>query len=200
MRKYFLTLVLGVIFVHLNAQIIEVTPEKYVKVNQMPVYIGDKYSFRYFKDGVSFRYQRSSASHVEPIWIGSNGLVGFWTNMPSYKLDIKGDVASNKLYSQSSDVRLKSDISTLIDCLDKVKQISSKSYFKGSSLETEYGFLAQDIAKLFPELVYTDKEGYLSINYAGFLPIIVEAIKEQRNIIEAQESELFQVSKKITSK
>lgn len=43
------------------------------------------------------------------------------------------------------------------------------------------GFIAQDLQKVFPELVYSDKDGILSIDYIGLIPILVESIKELEN-------------------
>ena len=44
------------------------------------------------------------------------------------------------------------------------------------------GLLAQDIQKIFPELVKEsgDGKGTLSINYQGLIPILINAIKEQQ--------------------
>jgi hypothetical protein len=43
------------------------------------------------------------------------------------------------------------------------------------------GFLAQDIQKVFPELVYADKDGILSVDYISLIPILVESVKELNN-------------------
>ncbi|MDR1201399.1 MAG: tail fiber domain-containing protein [Tannerellaceae bacterium] len=51
---------------------------------------------------------------------------------------------------------------------------------------TRIGFLAQDIQKVLPELVQTDDKGVMSINYMGFIPLIVESIKEMQATIEEQ--------------
>lgn len=41
-----------------------------------------------------------------------------------------------------------------------------------------YGFLAQDVQKLYPELVQEDGDGYLSINYIELIPLLVQAVQE----------------------
>ncbi|MDD5991262.1 MAG: tail fiber domain-containing protein [Paludibacteraceae bacterium] len=41
-----------------------------------------------------------------------------------------------------------------------------------------YGFLAQEVQKLYPELVQEDGDGYLSINYIELIPILVQAVQE----------------------
>lgn len=43
------------------------------------------------------------------------------------------------------------------------------------------GFLAQDLQKVFPELVYSDRDGILSVDYIGLIPILVESVKELSN-------------------
>jgi hypothetical protein len=48
------------------------------------------------------------------------------------------------------------------------------------------GFLAQEVQEVYPELVYEDKEGMLSVDYIGLIPVIVGALKEQDSIISAQ--------------
>ena len=50
------------------------------------------------------------------------------------------------------------------------------------------GFLAQDVQKILPELVQENQDGSLSIDYIGFIPLIVESIKEmQQTILNQQE-------------
>lgn len=52
------------------------------------------------------------------------------------------------------------------------------------------GFLAQDIEKVLPELVQTDENGVKSIDYIGFIPLIVESLKEMQQTIQAQQNEI----------
>jgi hypothetical protein len=42
------------------------------------------------------------------------------------------------------------------------------------------GFIAQDLQKVFPELVYEDKEGNLAVDYISLIPVLVEGMKEQQ--------------------
>lgn len=52
---------------------------------------------------------------------------------------------------------------------------------------TRLGFIAQEVQTVFPELVDEDSEGYLSVDYLGLIPVLVEAIKEQQIQIEELE-------------
>ena len=44
----------------------------------------------------------------------------------------------------------------------------------------------RDIQKVLPELVQTDENGMMSIDYIGFIPLIVESIKEMQQTIQQQ--------------
>jgi hypothetical protein len=45
------------------------------------------------------------------------------------------------------------------------------------------GFIAQEVQKIFPELVYQDKNGILSVDYISIIPLLVEALKQERKEI-----------------
>ena len=40
------------------------------------------------------------------------------------------------------------------------------------------GFVAQDLAKVLPDAVMKDEEGYYAVNYDAVIPLLVEAVKE----------------------
>jgi Chaperone of endosialidase len=62
----------------------------------------------------------------------------------------------------------------------------------------QIGFSAQAMQKILPDLVHQSKDdGYLSINYVGYIPVLTEAIKEQQLLIEALRKELDEVKKKV---
>jgi len=65
--------------------------------------------------------------------------------------------------------------------------------------EREYGFVAQEVQEIFPDLVIEDDEGYLAINYTGFIPLIIESYKEQQTKIEDLEKELVALKNKLKS-
>ena len=52
------------------------------------------------------------------------------------------------------------------------------------------GVLAQEIQKLFPELVGANDENRLTVNYQGLVPVLINALKEQQNeIVRLKEQE-----------
>ena len=79
-----------------------------------------------------------------------------------------------------SDERLKSDIETIDNALDKVMSMRGVSYTKQA--ENGIGVIAQDIEKVLPEVV-TDGE-YKSVAYGNIVGVLIEAIKEQQKQID----------------
>ena len=98
---------------------------------------------------------------------------------------IAGDLNVN------SDARLKTNIISLGATLSKVLQIDGKSYsMKNDKYEKQkIGLLAQDIEKVFPELV-SENNGVKSVNYQGIVPILINALKEQDEKIKDQQSRI----------
>jgi hypothetical protein len=90
-------------------------------------------------------------------------------------------------FDQTSDQRFKTQIKLIDGSLSKVKQLNGYTYLwnekakkeKGINDENEQiGVLAQEVEKLFPQLVSTDENGYKSVNYGSLTAVLIEAIKE----------------------
>ena len=98
---------------------------------------------------------------------------------------IAGDLSIN------SDARLKTNIISLGSTLAKVLLIDGKTYTmkKDKNNKKKIGFLAQDIEKVFPELV-SESNGVRSVNYQGLVPVLINALKEQDNKISNQQLEI----------
>ena len=80
---------------------------------------------------------------------------------------------------QRSDVRKKDNITTYTRGLSEVLQLRPVSFNwkEHNSTETQYGFIAQEVEQIIPELVNEDSEGYKNIKHA-YIPILINAIKE----------------------
>ena len=71
--------------------------------------------------------------------------------------------------------------------------IDGKSYtLKSNESVEKIGLLAQEVQKVFPELVKQsgDQEGTLSVNYQGMIAILINAIKEQQKEIDEIKNKL----------
>lgn len=70
---------------------------------------------------------------------------------------------------------------------DAPSALSELNKVKKDKYIREYGFIAQEVKELFPELVDENAEGTLSINYTGLIPVLVEAIKDLQERVEKLE-------------
>ena len=61
----------------------------------------------------------------------------------------------------------------------------------------QIGLLAQDVQKVFPELVMEDSNGILSVNYQALIPVLVNALKEMDENYRELENELSELEKLI---
>jgi len=100
----------------------------------------------------------------------------------SNDLTVSGDVVI------SSDARLKANIMSLGSTLAKLLLIDGKTYTMKKNGKQKIGVLAQDIQKVFPELVTTDDKEMLAVNYQGLVPVLINALKEQDNKISRLEN------------
>lgn len=92
--------------------------------------------------------------------------------------------------TQNSDLTLKTNVIPLTGLISSVMALSGYRYnWKDKNLDqsTQIGLLAQEVQKYFPELVKKDDHGALGVNYTGFIPIVIETIKEQQHSIETLE-------------
>ena len=95
----------------------------------------------------------------------------------SNNLTVSGDVVI------SSDARLKANIVSLGSTLSKLLLIDGKTYTMKKNNKQKIGVLAQDIQKVFPELVSKDENEMLAVNYQGLVPVLINALKEQHTKI-----------------
>lgn len=101
-------------------------------------------------------------------------------------------------HTQTSDLRFKKNIVPLSNALDKILSMRGVSYQWQEigplkhvfSEKSQIGFIGQEMEDICPEVVHTNSDGYKSLNYSRLTPILVEAMKEQQQVIEQQSSAL----------
>lgn len=97
----------------------------------------------------------------------------------------------------NSDRRLKTNITPLEKSIDKVMKLNGvtfnwdRSVAKNANASTtlQYGFIAQELEKVIPELVSDGPDGYKTVNYIGVIPVLTQAMQEQQKEIEQLKEE-----------
>lgn len=111
-------------------------------------------------------------------WESSSALSNDGTNVSA-----PGSItASSFLYS--SDLRLKENIKSLDNSLEKIKALEGVSFNWIESGEAEIGLIAQDVETVLPELVVSNREGIKAVKYGNLVALLIEAVKEQQSEIE----------------
>lgn len=117
----------------------------------------------------------------------------------------------------TSDQRFKENIQTLNGSLQKVTNIRGVSYtwktnaeinqIKGIQTDsvdnsrmqegTQLGVIAQEVENVIPEVVYTDEDGFKSVDYIKITPILIEAVKELKAEKDALEAKVEKLEKMV---
>ena len=71
-------------------------------------------------------------------------------------------------------------------------EVEKPVYDEKSQLFTKkhFGLIAQDLQKIYPELVYEDADGYLSVDYIGLVPLLIQSVKELKSEIETLKTKI----------
>ena len=151
-------------------------------------------------DGIAYRRR---------LTLDQNGNMGLGTTAPSEKLEVCGNAKivgqiqanSSNLTAGltcSSDKRLKKNIIHYSNALVTIQLLKGKQYYwrsqkftdRGFDERIKYGFIAQEVEKVLPSLVYEDKKGFKSVDYIQVIPILTNAIQEQQDLIIKQQEQL----------
>lgn len=118
-------------------------------------------------------------------------------------LSVSGTVLGAGPYIDASDKRFKQNVENIsgVEMLDKIEKIQGVKYDMVIPAESKlrpsfdrdgwdevnsfrkkhFGFLAQDVENIFPEIVSTGADGFKGLQYSRFAPILIESMKELKN-------------------
>jgi len=125
------------------------------------------------------------------------------------QLAVNGTVRAYNYWSYS-DKKFKQNIKRIDNALDKINALDGMTYkFKEEKIgdydfsllkgKEQLGFIAQNLKEVLPELVSEDDNGYQSVNYIGVIPVLVEAVKEQQDVIGEQETVITELNETVES-
>jgi hypothetical protein len=162
---------------------------------------------------LTFSTVNNAAALAEVMRIQGDGNVGIGTTTPGFQLEVvRGSAGVVARFTDSdgscdidptstalvcaSDQNLKKDISTLQGTLAKLQNFRGVNFRWKTQDDSalRIGFIAQEVESVYPELVKTDPQtGIKSVNYIGFAPVLVNAIKEQQDEITALQNQIASI-------
>ena len=130
---------------------------------------------------------------------GDNVGIGIVPTIDStYKLNVEGNIKCHSLF-QTSDKRYKKNIQHLDTVLKLIESIDPVSYNTENDSKIKYGFIAQDLEGIIPNIVNisSDTNDLYSIDYISMIPLLTKSIQELSNIIKNQQIEINELKSKL---
>ena len=104
----------------------------------------------------------------------------------------------NGTLTQNSDIRIKENIVEIDDCIGKVQAMRGVYYNRTdfNTGPTKVGVIAQEVEAVLPELILENEDdGLKSVAYSELTAVLINAIKEQQEIIEDLKTRVEQLEK-----
>ncbi|MCB9030686.1 MAG: tail fiber domain-containing protein [Deltaproteobacteria bacterium] len=139
-------------------------------------------------------YGRNNAG----ITVLETGNTGIKTDNPSFDFEVNGTAAKpgGGSWAVASDARLKKNVASLENSLDKVLALRGVTFEYINPEEVhelpgvQTGMIAQEVERVFPEWVLEGADGYKRVSVKGFEALIVEALRELREEKDAEIDDL----------
>tara|TARA_R110000737_G_scaffold54707_1_gene77152 strand:+ start:14 stop:1306 length:1293 start_codon:yes stop_codon:yes gene_type:complete len=122
---------------------------------------------------------KSEVSDKDIIFQGNDG--GVAITALTLDMSAAGAATFNNDVTAFSDERLKTEIKTIENGLEKVLQMRGVT-FKRDGVDGT-GVIAQEIQKILPQVVH-DKQEYLSVAYGNMVGVLIEAVKDLQGQID----------------
>ena len=112
-----------------------------------------------------------------------------------------GNVEIRGTLTQKSDIRLKTIHSKLFNCLDKISVLDVFQYkYNDSDINRwRIGMSAQQVINVFPELIYTESDGFYSMDYISLSSIAIQFNKELQQLIKEQQVKINELESRLVN-
>lgn len=101
-------------------------------------------------------------------------------------ISVSGTITATGDVTAFSDARLKTDVETVSDALDRVRKLRGVTFARRDTGSRGIGLVAQELASIVPEAVVTHDDGLMSVAYGNLVGLLIEAVKELADKIDAQ--------------
>jgi hypothetical protein len=156
--------------------------------------VGDFYLGNY-ATGNYFRFHTNNANTYFDMNCGDM----YWRQGSSIRYYFYASTANmtiNGTLTQNSDSRVKENIVEIDDCIGKVQAMRGV-YYNRTDFNTEVtkvGVIAQEVETVLPELILESPEdGLKSVAYSELTAVLINAVKEQQEIIEDLKTRIEQL-------
>lgn len=105
----------------------------------------------------------------------------------AFYTDTSGNFTAAQNITAYSDERLKENIQTIEYALDRVRQMRGVYYTRKENGSAGLGVIAQEVQRVFPEVVQENNDGILSVAYGNLVGVLIEAVKELADRVEELE-------------
>lgn len=125
----------------------------------------------------------NGAGDTDPSFITGYLAIGTTTNS-GYRLYVSGTIYATGNITANSDLTLKKNLTIIDNPTDKLMQLNGYAYQWKSDDSHQYGVIAQEVEKILPYAVSTGTDGIKGVSYNQIIPVLIEAVKEQKAKIE----------------
>jgi hypothetical protein len=101
-----------------------------------------------------------------------------------YTIYVNGTIYATSNITANSDLTLKKNLAIIENPTDKLMQLNGYSYQWKSDDSHQYGVIAQEVEKILPYAVSTGNDGIKGVSYNQIIPVLIEAVKEQKKELE----------------
>lgn len=131
--------------------------------------------------------------------------LGIGTDTPTHALEVIGDICYTGSIGSCSDIKYKRNVRELTGALDAVMTLRGVRYewrtddYPEMRFNTnpQVGFVAQEIQGVLPEAVIKQSDGSLSVDYSRVTPLLLEALKELRLLVDRQQLEINELKSQL---
>ncbi|MBX3022617.1 MAG: tail fiber domain-containing protein [Bdellovibrionales bacterium] len=119
---------------------------------------------------------------AEKMRILANGRVGIGTTSPTNELDVNGTIRATDIIL-TSDERAKKFIRTISGAaaLEKLMQVRAVNFVWRHNDHDDQGVIAQELRKIYPELVIENSDGTLSVKYPSLIAPVIASVQQLKN-------------------
>ncbi|RJT25401.1 hypothetical protein D5I55_08290 [Chakrabartia godavariana] len=104
-------------------------------------------------------------------------------------ISASGTITATGDVTAFSDARLKTNVKTVSDALDRVRKLRGVTFTRRDTGSRGIGLIAQELVPIVPEAVVTHDDGHMSVAYGNLVGLLIEAVKELADLSDKQANE-----------